>query len=111
MDARRAARVSDVVVRRITSPAVFWQATARAGERLVARGLIDYAHRRALFSGLEEVPHPVLFALYRPLGLPVTARRRRMGSGKRARLATYEPSFPSPRGNYTREKTLSVSLG
>ncbi|WP_185392593.1 TniQ family protein [Streptomyces rutgersensis] len=77
MDAHRAARVADVVVRRITDTGTFWQAIAQAGARLLRRGAVDYARRRRVLAHLHEIPHPVLFAAYRPLGLPVTPRRQR----------------------------------
>ncbi|MDJ0340440.1 TniQ family protein [Streptomyces sp. H10-C2] len=77
MDAHRAARVSDVVVRRITDTDTFWQAIAQAAQRLLQRGPVDYAHRRRALAHLHKIPHLVLFAAYRPLGLPVTPRRQR----------------------------------
>ncbi|MEV4921628.1 TniQ family protein [Streptomyces roseoverticillatus] len=80
VDPERADRVADVLVGRIADLEAFWRAITQAGERLLARSPVDYAHRRAALAHLREVPHPVLFALYRPLGLPVTRRRRQLAA-------------------------------
>jgi hypothetical protein len=80
MDPTRVARVTSTLVQRITDPDAFWQAATEAGRRLLARERVDYRQRRARLTDLTEVPHPVLFALYRPLGRPVTRRRRQLAA-------------------------------
>ncbi|MFD4393766.1 TniQ family protein [Kitasatospora sp. NPDC058478] len=80
MDRRRAANVTNTLVQRIADPDAFWLDSTLAAERLKRRAPIDYAHRRSALAHLVEVPHPVLFALYRPLRLPVTNRRRQLAA-------------------------------
>lgn len=77
MDQHKAARTSDVVVRRISDVGAFWEAITDAVHRLGHRKLVDFAARRARLADLVEVPAEVLVAGCRPLGLPVTAQRRR----------------------------------
>ncbi|MER8186974.1 TniQ family protein [Kitasatospora sp. NPDC094015] len=76
MDARRAARVSDTLVRRINDAGAFWKAVRLLAERMRASGPVDYQERRTLLDDLTEVPHRVLFAILHPLGRDVTRQRQ-----------------------------------
>jgi len=75
--AARWASLDTYLSRRITDAAGFWAAVSAVGQRLTARGLVDYAARRAALAGLLEVSHAVLFAACHPLGFPVTQARCR----------------------------------
>ncbi|WP_171052817.1 TniQ family protein [Streptomyces marianii] len=78
MPAGRAARVSNVMVSYIGDADAFWQAVAEAARRLESREPVDYARRRRILAGLDEIPHEVLFAVCRPHNLLVTTRLRRI---------------------------------
>lgn len=69
------------ILLRIADPDAFWTATRTVADRLLARGLIDYSARRTALSDLYEVPHSVLFPIFRPLDLDVTRRRQRHAAG------------------------------
>ncbi|MFJ8097552.1 TniQ family protein [Streptomyces griseofuscus] len=72
-----AARVANTLVQRISDPQAFWSDIERLAARLQARGLVDYADRRAMLEPLTAVPHAVLYPVCRPLEHDVTLQRRR----------------------------------
>ena len=77
MDARRAARVANTVVQRISDPEAFWTAVGTVATRIHERGWVDYAARRAVFCDMREVPHRALTLIFHPLGRVVTWQRQR----------------------------------
>ncbi|WP_407565909.1 TniQ family protein [Streptomyces sp. 184] len=77
MDSRKAARVTNTLVQRITAPDAFWAAIEQVADRLVGRSLVNYAFRRRALAGLTAVPHAVLYPVCRPLEHDVTLQRRR----------------------------------
>lgn len=77
MNARKTARASDVVVRRIRDVPAFWAAITEAVRRLGEREPVDYADRRRRLADLVEVPAAVLRPSCARLGFPVTPARCR----------------------------------
>ncbi|MCC3773618.1 TniQ family protein [Streptomyces sp. UNOB3_S3] len=77
MDPVKAGRAANTLVQRITDPDAFWAAVTCVADRMHERGLVNYADRREAFAVLREVPHHVLFPVFRPLGWDVTWQRLR----------------------------------
>jgi TniQ protein len=77
MDADKAHRAADVLVRRITDVTGFWEAITEAVHRHGRRLRIDYAARRHHLADLYAVPAQVLQPTCRALGYPVTPARCR----------------------------------
>lgn len=72
-----AARVTNTLEPRISDVSAFWSDIERLGNRIVERGLTDYAARRRALAELTTVPHTVLSTVCHPLGYSVTVPRRR----------------------------------
>jgi hypothetical protein len=76
MEQQKAARVTNVVVQRITDPDGFWAAIVAARTRLCGRGLIDYAARRRQLAALQRIPPAVMHAACREQSHVVSTARR-----------------------------------
>ncbi|WP_431037749.1 TniQ family protein [Streptomyces sp. P6-2-1] len=72
-----AARVTNTLEPRISDVSAFWTDIEQLGNRIVERGLTDYAARRRVLSELTILPHVVLSSMCQPLGYTVTVQRRR----------------------------------